>query len=626
MPVSRIYPTWEQLSTLKSPLTDGEKVLVKYLDNYLPKDQNWTKEQKLSDYNGWLIFVQSFLNGSRPDVVAFNPFVGVIIYEVKDWNPKNYSWSEFIDEKGKKHKILKVSDSRGDYEIKRPDLQVKHYKEKIIGQLVPIIGEEIDKNSLNYGLIKTGLYFHKCTTDIAIEKFGFPIPDKDLKYFPIIGYDGLREENLLNIVPEVKYSTSKFWKREWNEDIIFWLYPPYHSLDQGIPLRLKGKQLEIAEAKSGHYRVRGVAGSGKTQALAYRAGLLASEGKNVLIITFNITLWHYIKDMIQRSPFAFRWDKITFSHFHGFCKDKLNEFDLRWPKSGSDSETELEQFFKTVVPNAVIRAIQSKEYQKYDAILIDEGQDYHFEWYHMLSSYFLTPRDEMVVVCDKKQNIYDRELDWLDKRVTRQGLEKFTEPYIDLTTSYRMPAKVAVMSNEFSELFEMNQELKVGKIEGAPVLFHSQHIVWLNIEDKQWLDYIHKSFLRFKKEGYNPTDMVILLPNHKYGQECVSFFKNMNIEVNHVFESETEGTYHPHKKAFYMGDSRLKMSTIHSFKGWELPNIILYIPPSSPESNKRLDSIVYTAITRTRENLIVLNANKRYSEFGEKFPKSWVEQ
>lgn len=72
-----------------------------------------------------------------------------------------------------------------------------------------------------------------------------------------------------------------------------------------------------------------------------------------------------------------------------------------------------------------------------------------------------------------------------------------------------------------------------------------------------------------------------------------------------------------------MGDSRLKMSTIHSLKGWKLLNIILLIPERAPESNKKLDAVVYTALTRTRENVIILNANKRYNAFGDKFSKSW---
>lgn len=118
-------------------------------------------------------------------------------------------------------------------------------------------------------------------------------------------------------------------------------------------------------------------------------------------------------------------------------------------KSGLNQTVfQLKSFFKSVVPNAVINAIQGKQQQKYDAILIDEGQDYHYEWYSMLDKYFLSNRDEVLIVCDKRQNIFERELDWLDKRVTKAGLEKFKEPYIDLTVTFRLPKKVAMMSNE----------------------------------------------------------------------------------------------------------------------------------------------------------------------------------
>lgn len=624
---NRLYPTWQQLEEQNNPLTAGEKALIKYLDTYLPKDLKWKKEPgryNLKDYNGWLIFAQPFLNGARPDIIIFNPQVGIVIYEVKDWNLDNYEW--------KKGEGLFVHDGRGSYPIKSPIDQVEHYKEKLIGQLVPNIGEAIDRNEKNFGLIKTGVYFHKAKTDLCRDKLGVQI--KDFKYFPFFGYDSLSESRLKEIVPDVNIKNSNYWNRNWNEDILFWLIPPFHSIEQGTILKLRGNQVKVAEPKGGHYRVRGVAGSGKTQALAYRAGKLASQGYNVLIISFNITLWHYVKDMIARAPFAFSWGKFTFTHFHGFCKDKLNEFEQKWPKSLERNkfnnqqayDEALEHFFKVTVPNEVIKAIQGKEYQKYDAILIDEGQDYHYEWYSMLDKYFLSDRNEALIVCDKRQNIFDRELDWLDKRVTRSGLEKFLEPYIDLTVTFRLPKKVAVMSNEFSEIFELNQELKVGKYEDNPVLVHSHHIVWLNISEADWKYYILNSFLRLKTEGYSPSDMVILLPSHKLGKDAVQMFREKKIEVNHVFEEDTEARYHPHKKAFWMGDSRLKMSTIHSFKGWELLNIVLFIPERAPESNKKLDAIVYTALTRTRENVIILNANNRYSSFGDKFPKKWNEQ
>jgi hypothetical protein len=55
-------------------------------------------------------------------------------------------------------------------------------------------------------------------------------------------------------------------------------------------------------------------------------------------------------------------------------------------------------------------------------------------------------------------------------------------------------------------------------------------------------------------------------------------------------------------------------------------NIVLFIPEGAPEGHTNLDAIVYTALTRTRENLIIFNANERYEYFGEKLPKKWNEQ
>lgn len=263
------------------------------------------------------------------------------------------------------------------------------------------------------------------------------------------------------------------------------------------------------------------------------------------------------------------------------------------------------------------------DYEKYDAIFIDEGQDYYIEWYHMLC-HFLTSRDEVVVVCDKKQNIYSREMEWLDKR--RAGVEKFGE-WIELKTIVRLPEKIAGMTRVFSEKFNLNQDVRVDKVE-RPNLFNQfeEHSVWWNIDEKDWLNKVNEGFETIKEKGTSThcSDTVILLPDKNFGLECVKHFETTkNMKVNHVFENEQEKRNHKHKKAFWMGDSRLKISTIHSFKGWEVLNVILYIPENYYGSDDVYDKIVYTAMTRTRQNLIVINANKRYLEFGEGLSKTW---
>jgi hypothetical protein len=519
---SRIIPSWEHIENFKQPLTEGELHLLKFLDNTLKKDEVFKNGGDLTLYNGWLIFVQPFLNGSRPDVIIFNPNVGIQIIEVKDWNLNNYSFRKSSTGKWDFY----FTNSKGSYPEKSPVKQVDYYKEKLTGQLIPQIGEEIDKNDKRYALIKTSIYCHKATTEQSQDLFRTQI--KDYKYFPVFGIDLLTASNLRKIVPDSYLPQSYYWKRSWNKEILFWLYPPMHSIEQGLELTLNPNQKKFAEPQKGHFRVRGVAGSGKTQVLAYRAGKLASQGYKVLILSFNITLWHYIKDMVQRSPFEFSWDRFTFSHFHGFCKDILNEFGENWPSQSGDDET----VFKEIVPNKVLEVIKGKKHEKYDAIFIDEGQDYYIEWYSMLR-HFLTDRDEVVVVCDKKQNIYSRKTEWLDKR--RTGVEKFGD-WIELRTIVRLPERIAGITKEFSEKFNLNRDVKFGEVERS-TLFNQyiEHSIWWNIEEKEWLNKINEGFEIIKEKGTSKhvSDTVILLPNKNFGLKSDVTWKEQS-----VFEEE----------------------------------------------------------------------------------------
>jgi len=73
---SRVFPDWEQIHSLKPPLTDGELELAKFLDENLP--------------TAWEIYLQPYLNGDKPDLVILNPSIGLVIFEVKDWDLKSY--------------------------------------------------------------------------------------------------------------------------------------------------------------------------------------------------------------------------------------------------------------------------------------------------------------------------------------------------------------------------------------------------------------------------------------------------------------------------------------------------------------------------------------------------------
>ena len=64
------------------------------------------------------------------------------------------------------------------------------------------------------------------------------------------------------------------------------------------------------------------------------------------------------------------------------------------------------------------------------------------------------------------------------------------------------------------------------------------------------------------------------------------------------------------KFGFNLNSGVMKISTIHSFKGYESPTIFLFVGP------KDSVEMVYTGLTRARENIVVIvHERSEYREF-----------
>ena len=588
----RIFPSWDQINKFKPPLSEGEFTLAQYLDNHLPQD--------------WEIFIQPFLNGDRPDIVLMNKNVGIMIIEVKDYRFGSYYSKTVPDIKTDKNYVkYYVRTKKGNFEIGNPVYQVNRYKKKILSLYVPQMGELMNENRIAYGCISTGIYFHNMTTLQAHDLV------KDNRYCNVFGSDFLNNSKILNVVPATKYSSSKFFKIEWSNKIRHWLLPPFHSIEQGKSIKLTNQQKKHTKPEPNkHQRLRGVAGSGKTMVIAQRAANLASQGKKVLIVTYNITLWHVIKDFISRARVGFSWGNIEFNHFHGFCKDYMDENNFPWPNGDLSDKDWLE-----VIPEAVQKIKKSGiniNDRKYDAILIDEGQDYHKSWYETLIL-FLSKNDEILFVIDEKQNIYDRDNLWVNK----MSGTKFMGRWRTLSDCFRLPFEISIKALEFSKLFLGNEGVNIAPRNNSLNIFESK-LTWSNLSCDDSLDeLILKQYNYYTKNlNQHPSDIAILVPNSYLGTKYVNiFFKKIGVRSNHIFETDGKLNYN-NKKSFYMGDGRLKISTIQSFKGWEIKNLIIVIP-SSIQNTKKLDRLVYTSLTRTLSNISIFNLNSRYFEYGD---------
>ncbi len=174
------------------------------------------------------------------------------------------------------------------------------------------------------------------------------------------------------------------------------------------------KQRQIADVDfDGPQRIRGLAGSGKTIVLAYKAAAFHARypEKEILYTYYTKSLGETVKNLIRR---AFKnysngepeWDKVTVCHGWGSewtpgvywlaCKDNGVA-----PLTLGAASGHREEPFSYACNNLLQHHISPK----YDLILIDEGQDFRASFYQLC--YRLSTNRKISWAYDDFQNIFD---------------------------------------------------------------------------------------------------------------------------------------------------------------------------------------------------------------------------
>lgn len=88
------------------------------------------------------------------------------------------------------------------------------------------------------------------------------------------------------------------------------------------------------------------------------------------------------------------------------------------------------------------------------------------------------------------------------------------------------------------------------------------------------------------------------------------------------FEKEIKNYRRIKKVNFWMNTGLMKLSTIQSFKGWEIDTLFLILNKNS-ELHKEIPELVYTGLTRARNNLFIINLmNSNFEDFFKKIKKN----
>lgn len=152
--------------------------------------------------------------------------------------------------------------------------------------------------------------------------------------------------------------------------------------------------------------ITGGAGTGKTLLARQKARDLAAQGKQVLALCFNRALATHIHDALEGVDASLE-GAITASSFHDFARELIEQAGLPWspPEKAEDKPT----FYEETVPTLLSDAVSSLN-QTFDALLVDEAQDFHPLWWMALDS-VLKPEAQVVLFADPSQNLYGRDFE-----------------------------------------------------------------------------------------------------------------------------------------------------------------------------------------------------------------------
>jgi len=152
----------------------------------------------------------------------------------------------------------------------------------------------------------------------------------------------------------------------------------------------------------GHRVIHGVAGSGKTLILGYRAEHLAKAcTRPILVLCFNRPLAQKLKHWMEIKGLA---DKVKVHNFHSWCYRQLTAYHIPLPENCGGPDV-----FSDDLVDAVIREVDRKLIPsgQYDAVMIDEGHDFRAEWFKLVVQMVNPQSNSLLVLYDDAQSIYD---------------------------------------------------------------------------------------------------------------------------------------------------------------------------------------------------------------------------
>ncbi len=530
---------------------------------------------------GWTVFTKPRIGLDDPDFLAIHDRHGVCAIEVVDWLPETTRCTAA----GR----LEIQSSDGTWQPVgvEPRFRAGRHRTSIFDQFYALPEHGGSPSST----IRSVVVLPSFATPAAGDLFARCGEDGKTSLVGLWGGDALSESigdivRGLGCPPPVPESIEKLRRHVVASE--------RSSLATGWDARMSAVMIEIAENphQLRHRRVEGGAGSGKSTALAARAAQLAASGRRVLVLSFNVTLANRLRAMVDAHArdVGANPTLVACANFHSFCTRVVQDAEVLGAHLAAPSGMPW-----TV--GIVAKASQAYELgygSRYDAILIDEGQDFTSDWWDLLRNSVLADDGETLVAVDPTQDIYDR-VAWLDATNDDSPTDDAAPgECVRLDESLRMPNDLLALSADFA-----TTHLDGDALVATPLVPHDAGSVrtWIDVDRVQDLGpAVGREVVRMLEDypTLSPADVSFICDYHHDGVAAVRVIEAAGIPVHHIFSRDPDAPRRRRKHRFWPDVDAVKGCTAHSLKGWQSPAVVLGIG-----ADDRARRLAYVAMTRT---------------------------
>lgn len=371
-------------------------------------------------------------------------------------------------------------------------------------------------------------------------------------------------------------------------------------LDEPYPDKVADRMLAVMDLQQeqfargigdGHRIVRGVAGSGKTLILAFRAEHVAKAAtRPVLILCYANGIAGRLEAAMQERGVE---DRVQVSTFHTWCYRMLKMYDIPVP-----TETELPSFDERLAEGVrrVTEAVEKGQIPggQYEAVLIDEAHDFEPQWLSLAARIVDPDKRSLMIVYDDAQAIYKGR----KRPVWRHlGIEATSGRTTVLKINYRNTAQILHFAKRFA-----------ADVLGAPGVQAGDEAEVLMPEDggrqgvepevRKCIDYdgeahaIAEWLQSRQRAGYTWRQMAVLVPEHYIGERVSQVLLRRGIPVDVARRNKNRVSTHV---------DAVRLLSMHSAKGLEFPCVALAGLGALGRPGRELEDdirLTYVAVTR----------------------------